>query len=249
MYKMNKKNFLAITIILITLSGLALAAPGNSNGPQNDRGPLEKISFIHYKDSNAKPPWAGGGKNNTKSTCYSFLAKDAKWKQTENYYINPANLEGLSEADVVNATNTSINTWDSEVSFNIFGTGLVDYSVSYNNGDLDGINTVSFGSISDPNVIGVTTIWGYFSGKPSNRELIEWDMLLDQDDFDWGNNDPNKMDLENLLTHELGHAAGLGDLYDAGCTSETMYGYSTEGETSKRTLEAGDIEGITKLYK
>jgi hypothetical protein len=28
-----------------------------------------------------------------------------------------------------------------------------------------------------------------------------------------------------------------------------MYGYATEGETKKRTLEIGDITGIKKLYK
>ena len=55
------------------------------------------------------------------------------------------------------------------------------------------------------------------------------------------------MDFENIATHELGHAVGLGDLYND-CTEETMYGYASYGETKKRTLEAGDITGIKKLY-
>ena len=36
------------------------------------------------------------------------------------------------------------------------------------------------------------------------------------------------------------HAARAGD--------QTMYGYSTYGETSKQTLESGDIAGIEAIY-
>jgi len=42
--------------------------------------------------------------------------------------------------------------------------------------------------------------------------------------------------------------AGLDDLYELDASEETMYGYSTYGETKKRTLYIGDKEGIKKLY-
>ena len=57
------------------------------------------------------------------------------------------------------------------------------------------------------------------------------------------------MDFESIATHELGHSVGLDDLYTAECAEQTMYGYATEGETKKRSLEAGDIEGVGQLYK
>ncbi len=41
---------------------------------------------------------------------------------------------------------------------------------------------------------------------------------------------------------------GTGDSKEGGAIEETMYGYSQEGETSKRDLNAGDIAGIQKLY-
>ncbi len=56
------------------------------------------------------------------------------------------------------------------------------------------------------------------------------------------------MDLQNIATHELGHGAGLIDLYDAVASEQTMYGYSTKGETKKRDLNTGDIAGIQDLY-
>ena len=41
---------------------------------------------------------------------------------------------------------------------------------------------------------------------------------------------------------------GLIDIYDSACSEVTMYGYGTEGETKKRTLEPTDIAGIQTLY-
>jgi predicted Zn-dependent protease len=55
------------------------------------------------------------------------------------------------------------------------------------------------------------------------------------------------MDLQNIATHEFGHAAGLGHP-DSTCTGETMYASASFDETQKRTLEAGDIAGINDLY-
>ena len=58
---------------------------------------------------------------------------------------------------------------------------------------------------------------------------MEWDQVYDQKDFDWSlDGEPGKMDFENIVTHELGHAFGLDDLYTE-CTEETMYGYASEG--------------------
>ncbi|MCR4368792.1 MAG: matrixin family metalloprotease [archaeon] len=242
---MNK--YVIVALLVLIISGLVLALPPQAK--EKDKGPLEKITFIHYKKSNAKPPWAGGG-NDSAATCYGFLAKGAKWKATENFLINPTNSQGISSSLIVNSTNAGIEAWDSESLFNIFGNPSIDSLASYNNGSLDEKNTLSFGTISDSGAIAVTNVWGYFSGPPKTRELVEWDMLLDQTDFQWGNADadPAKMDLQNIITHELGHSAGLGDLYTSGCAEETMYGYSTEGETKKRTLESGDIAGLAELY-
>jgi len=106
-----------------------------------------------------------------------------------------------------------------------------------------------FADIEHEGAIAVAIVWGYFGGPPPFRELVEWDMVFDDVDFDWSAiGEAGKMDFENIATHELGHAVGLGDLYNTECSEATMYGYASYGETKKRTLEAGDIAGVSSLY-
>ncbi len=54
-------------------------------GKALDKGKVvEGYAFVHDKKENAKPPWAGQGKGDKTSKCYSFLAKGAKWKTVED---------------------------------------------------------------------------------------------------------------------------------------------------------------------
>ncbi len=53
-------------------------------------------------------------------------------------------------------------------------------------------------------------------------------------------------DLQNVLTHEMGHFLGLGEDYDH--EGATMYAYSEPGETSKRDLEQSDAITVSTLY-
>ncbi|MFH1331878.1 MAG: matrixin family metalloprotease [archaeon] len=237
--KTVKKTITLGLILSILVVSLVFALPEQVQENTNKKT-LEKVTFIHYKNNHAKP---------AKTTnCYTFLSKGAKWKTNEPYYVNPTNLDGLTSNFVLDSVNLGVAEWEG-YGGNIFGEGLLSDVYNYNNGNYDEINTASFGFYPDTNVIAVTTVWGYFSGPPQTREIVEWDMLFNEI-FTWGDatSNPALMDLQNIATHELGHSAGMGDLYTTTCTLETMYGYSTEGETIKRDLNTGDIKGIQTLY-
>ncbi|PIO05841.1 hypothetical protein COT29_03970 [Candidatus Micrarchaeota archaeon CG08_land_8_20_14_0_20_59_11] len=239
-----------VAVLAFSLVSAALPAAANENGQGNGgERVLSKVTFIHWKKNlPAKPPGTPGGKNKSGS-CYNYIANGAKWRTQEPYAINPTNGDSLSELFVVGSNEAGVVAWEAHAGDQL-GDSYVNYSASYNDDYLDGVNTVSFGYYPNSGVIAVTTVWGYFSGPPSQREIVEFDLLYNDPYFVWGNADenPSVMDLQNIATHELGHGLGMGDLYNSECTEQTMYGYSTEGETKKRTPEAGDIAGITKLY-
>lgn len=241
----------------------ALTLPGTASqkaagvvplGTAFDDGQLvEGFAIIHHKNGKGKPPWAGGGKNgNGKNKCYAFLAKGARWKVTEPYVLDETNNDGLTTQFVNSVTVASLETWDTEVAFEIFGSE--DLTSPVDGADTvapDNKNEIYFGNIADPGVIAVAIVWGVFGGPPQTRQLVEYDVIFDDTDYTWGDatQSPAVMDYQNIATHELGHGTGMGDLYESACSEETMYGYSTIGETKKRDLHTSDIAGIIELYK
>lgn len=237
------KMFLVLAIL--SLAGITSVVFAKD---QEDRGPLTKITFIHYKkDKNPAKP--GGGTKPGGPLCYGYLAKSAKWKTTEPYLVNPTG-SGLTGNIVLDDMNAGVGEWETYGGNAIFGNGSIDTNAVFDDTTTDENNVVVFGSDLAPNIIAVTNVWGYFGGPPQTRELVEWDMKLNSA-FSWGDGaaDPAVMDVQNIATHELGHSAGMDDLYTTSCNLETMYGYSGEGDILKRDLNAGDIKGITTLYQ
>ncbi len=223
---------------------------GKAKDPQTSEM-VEGYVFIHHKNSPAK----SGGNAKQTSICYGYLATGAKWKNVENWVINPANNIGLSDIFLLNTTAADIAKWEdaadgvvgNSLGVNRVGDGaIVNYFTDTTK--LDGINEVQFGPIADTNTIAVTTVWGIFSGPTFQRKLVEWDQAFNTF-YRWSaSGEAGKMDYQNISTHELGHAVGMADLYTSSCAEETMYGYASLGETKKQTLNGGDILGIDRLY-
>lgn len=210
---------------------------------------VEGYAIFHHRDDHDGGPPGGNGGGDDTSSCFAFLAKDAEWKTTESWVVNTANDSGLTENFVFDNMAGDLQKWEDHVTFEIFGDGSTTTAdLVADTENPDDVNEVYFGDVSSEGAIAVTIVWGIFSGPPFNRELVEWDMVFDHVDFDWSaTGESDKMDFENIATHETGHAAGLGHPDDS-CTEETMYAFADFGETKKRDLHDGDIAGISELY-
>lgn len=213
---------------------------------------VEGYAIIHYAKSGqaaAKP---------ARNQCYGFLASGAKWKTMEPWFVNPINASGMDNTFIFDNLAADISKWEdatdgiagNNAGMNVLGGGNITYdALMADSVSPDGLNEVYFGSITNPGAIAVTTVWGIFSGPPSQRKLVEWDMIFDEVDYGWSAaGESGKMDFENIATHELGHSVGMADLYTSECATETMYGYAGYGEINKRDLNAGDIAGMNQLY-
>ncbi|MBN1157347.1 matrixin family metalloprotease [Candidatus Woesearchaeota archaeon] len=176
--------------------------------------------------------------------CYSFLG--AKWDTVEPYMVKADNSAGLDPAVVKQALAHAVGEWNSHAGRIVLGSEVSGNVDRIDTARPDGKNEVIFGNVKSRGAIAITITWATsFSGG----QIIEWDQLYDQNDFGWSfSGDAGKMDFLNIATHELGHSAGMDDIYAEECSLETMYGYADYSETNKRTLAQGDTTGIGILY-
>lgn len=224
---------------------------GKSQDPDSQKV-VEGYAFIYrVKNQSAK-------KSPRVESCYDYLATGTKWKHIENWLVNTNNSHGLSSSFVFDNLTDDMAKWEdatdgivgNSLGANILGDGSqTTTTLTADTVSPDNNNEVYFGDIAESGVIAVNTIWGIFSGPTRFREIVEWDLVFDQVDFDWSaTGESTKMDFENIATHELGHSTGMNDLYNNLCDLETMFGYASNGELIKRDLNAGDITGINLLY-
>jgi len=183
-------------------------------------------------------------------SCYAMIGNKARWQSAAKYGVDPSNNQGLSPTFIYTAIANAVNVWNS-VNPDFTMLGNRDSTIVVDGPDLnspDGKNEWMFGSIDMEGILAYTSLWGTFSG--SNQEVIEWDQVYNDDDYNWGDAtvNSNLVDLENICAHELGHSLALADLYNDICNDATMYGYASGGETKKRTLTDGDINGICEIY-
>lgn len=136
----------------------------------------------------------------------------------------------------------------------------------------------------DPSAIGLTTVlYVNTPGLPGDGTILDADIELNNVNYTFTTDPANAVprdgtqlaDLENTLTHELGHVQGLAhtcwdhisetppldnlgqpipDCNDPNLppsiTDTTMYPYATmQGETSKRNLSPDDVAGVCEVYQ
>jgi len=163
-----------------------------------------------------------------------------KWFNTISYEVNPDGSGLENNPELVRSTlDASSETWDEETGFELFYTPSLteDSLIGY-----DKINRIVWSDL-DPGVTAVTHLYIDLRTK----EIVEFDIVFNIY-YGWSVSDENdKMDLQNIATHEFGHN-GLDDLRPPKDWALTMYAYSSLGETQKRGLGNGDILGIQELY-
>jgi len=128
-----------------------------------------------------------------------------------------------------------------------------------------------------PNAVAVTTV--FYRDKPGDEgdgELLQVDIEINAAFFRFGDDgSPDKIDLENTMTHEFGHVLGLdhtcytvagaAPVFDSQgnpvppcfpltrlppeVTEATMFNFEAPGEISKRTPRSEETQGICNIYK
>lgn len=134
--------------------------------------------------------------------------------------------------DVLLAIRDDTAAWNKVLGKSYYGKVLHDPSASPAI-RRDGINEVGFGDILVPRLDGrILAVTVLHLARDGSRiiEEIDWCYNIDGADYAGGTYEFETVDL-----HELGHGAGLADLYDQECQGRLMYYALTPGET--RTID------------
>lgn len=99
----------------------------------------------------------------------------------------------------------------------------------------------------DPSAFALTSVWH----NTTTGVIVGVDVELNETIGRFGicGIDPKRCrgvaDIQNVVTHEIGHVLGLGHTDDE---DAVMFAESKLGDTKKRTLKEDDIEGICEIY-
>ena len=185
--------------------------------------------------------------------CTDYVTRGNRWAPGPiPYYINPENAPLGAVEDVQDA----FATWQNEVKSpqveaaypgDRSGVSFVFMGLtSAGRGIGDGINVVVFPACGQ---------CGAAAAQIAARRsrITEFEIVVNpatswQTDLSCPTHDCGALDLQNVVTHEIGHVLDLYHPTDASASLLTMYPGAAPNETSKRDLGAGDVLGLRKLY-
>lgn len=172
----------------------------------------------------------------------AYVFNGGKWKvQQVPYYVNPQTPD-LTPEEVVAAIQTAADAWsmqsDASIRFQFAGT-----TASTVNG-MDRVNNVIFRNESNGSTLAATYYWY----STSTGEMVDFDMIF----YDAGYRFFTGTDtcssgyyVEDVGTHEFGHALGLGH---SSVSTATMVQGQGSCSTWKRSLDPDDVAGVESLY-
>ena len=237
-----------LALLLVVVLILLAAAPALAEPPAEGKDTIKLKVFIHYPNP-GKPAPAPGVCYPTANETNTYGLTGWKHSGTVTYRVNYASIPS-SVANAKAAITASYKVWDDKAGGVAFIEGATTTATRYK---LDGINLVAWGSVSASGAIAVTYTW-YNS---VTKVVVEQDIIMNVK-LPWAHTDASNPDatcgvltayeVQNILTHEVGHVFGLDDLYDSADQDLTMYGYGAKGELKKETLGRGDLAGMAALY-
>lgn len=232
MKKIGLGILIGVVVLGLSLGGVVAQGKPTRGNDKIQAPEIEMGIFIDYpvKDAHSRPPY-----DETEDD-YRIRA-GIRWAFPSVTYRISDNVTAPAE---ITAIQDAFQTWEDEPLSDMDytdGGSIEDASA----GPIQNYkNTVSWRNLGSDGPVGVTYYWYY----PSLKQIVEFDIVLNSD-LTWA---LGAFDVQNVMTHEVGHTLILFDLYAPKDGWLTMYGYTWLGDTLKQTLGTGDELGIQELY-
>lgn len=181
-----------------------------------------------------------------RSPCVEYKVNEEGTSQVESDRIADTTYEAIR---------ASFNAWNnvecSELQMVDGGTTSVTAAEGPPTGDNERMSLVVFRDSDWDSVVGATRrayALTSVSYLPDTGQILDADIEINSEGYELnilGEPRPTQADLQNTLTHEVGHFLGLAHPPEP---EATMWGDAPLGETKKRSLAQDDIDGICDAY-
>jgi len=192
-------------------------------------------------------------------TCDVFGTTDFRWKTDRNgtavinYRYNDADRRDLRSPDpaavraAIHAAAAQWHHWDSNVVLHDAGDTTAAFAAPGADGTCaDGTNVIGWGRFDDPDTVGEAGMC-----LDRSHHLIR-DADIQLNTAYWWSIGPDgrraTYDVQEIVTHEIGHWLSLLDVYSGAASNQTMFGSADPNETRKRTPALGDVIGLQTAY-
>jgi hypothetical protein len=155
------------------------------------------------------------------------------------YYLNPANLD-VAPSAIEPAIRAGADAWQQQSGAS-FAFSFAGFSAQTTNTN-DGINLVMFRNAASGSALATTYTW-YSGTRVIDADIVFWDAGFQF--FTGTSGCSSGFYIEDVATHEFGHALGLGHSAVFGAT---MYPSITACSQQSRGLDQDDIAAILSLY-
>lgn len=167
-----------------------------------------------------------------------------------SFHLNDSGTSHIPFEHVLRITEKSVQAWmhPDKSSLTPHLSGLTNEDrIGYNPYIDENTNIIVFRDenwMDSRSMMALTTV----THHNATGHIYDADIELNTTHWQFGNVDtdgPSVVDLQNTLTHEIGHVFGLAHSGDA---DATMFAFADEGVTSLRTLENDDLVAISTIY-
>jgi len=226
----------SLLVILAVSPGIPAGNKADEQGQDEGKGPkappeIGMVTFVNvpYWDS---PPWYPPEEE---TDTYRLVRGGVQWG------ILPVDCAVYTSGAPEGAFGAILNAFDEWE----YWTSTDIYENIEENPDNGIDNTVRWNTIDGP---GGAIAMTQFMFWVRTKELIMFNIIFDSEE-DWSTDEATgTFDVQNVMTHELGHTLVLDDLRSLRDGALTMHAYTWPGDITKRDLGLGDILGIQAIY-
>ncbi len=170
----------------------------------------------------------------------AYVLKTAKWNTTPvPFYVNTQNLDTAPDG-VVAALEVGAYSWTNQTSaaFSFYYAGSTSSTTVVNNSR----NEVFFRNATNGGAIATTYTYSS-GGRIIDTDIVFWDASYTF--FTGSSGCSGGFYIEDVATHEFGHALGLGHSDVSGASMYPTIGYCS---TATRSLSEDDKQGVEAIY-